>query len=138
MTDILNILGYGGTVAFVGIAVVFVMLALLIIIVWFASKIFARLNADAEEKKQAAAAAAAKAAAEASAKAAAENAAAEAAEAAAEAAAMEEVTDSEELIAVIAAALAAYDNSGKTLVVRKVRRVSAWNKSSRAEQVCRF
>jgi len=138
MTDILNTLGYGGTVAVIGIAVVFVALILLIMVLWVMSKVFIRMNADAEARKQAAAAAAQKAAAEAAAKAAAENAAAEAAEAAAEAAEMEEVTDSEELIAVIAAALAAYDNSGKTLVVRKVRRVSAWNKSSRAEQVCRF
>ena len=50
---------------------------------------------------------------------------------------MEEVNDAQ-LIAVIAAAIAAFDNSGKSLVVRKVRRVSAWNKSSREEQVCRF
>ena len=55
-----------------------------------------------------------------------------------EPAAAEEVVDDAELIAVIAAAIAAFDNSGKTLVVRKVRRVSAWNKSSRQEQVTRF
>ena len=50
---------------------------------------------------------------------------------------MEEVNDAQ-LIAVIAAAIAAFDNSGKSLVVRKVRRVSSWNKASRQEQVYRF
>ena len=49
----------------------------------------------------------------------------------------EEVTDPE-LIAVIAAAIAAFDSSNKPLVVRKVRRVSGWNRSARAEQVYRF
>lgn len=48
-----------------------------------------------------------------------------------------EVNDAE-LIAVIAAALAAFDDSGKQLVIRKVRRVSGWNKSSRQEQVYHF
>ena len=42
------------------------------------------------------------------------------------------------MIAVIAAAIAAFDNSGKTPVVRKVRRVSGWNRAAREEQVCRF
>ena len=51
---------------------------------------------------------------------------------------VEDVTDDSELIAVIAAAIAAYDNSGKSLVVRKVRRVSGWNRTARAEQVYRF
>ena len=50
----------------------------------------------------------------------------------------EEVTDDSELIAVIAAALAAYTDSDKQLVVRKVRRVSGWNRTARAEQVYRF
>ncbi|MCQ2437295.1 MAG: OadG family protein [Clostridia bacterium] len=51
---------------------------------------------------------------------------------------VEDVTDDTELIAVIAAALAAYDNSGNGLVIRKVRRVSGWNRTARAEQVTRF
>lgn len=50
---------------------------------------------------------------------------------------MEEVTDPQ-LIAVIAAAIAAFDDSGKSLVVRKVRRVNNWNRTARQEQVCRF
>ena len=51
---------------------------------------------------------------------------------------VEDVTDDSELIAVIAAAIAAFDNSGKALVVRRVRKVSGWNRAARAEQVYRF
>ena len=51
---------------------------------------------------------------------------------------MENVTDDSELIAVIAAAIAAFTDSDKQLVVRKVRRVSGWNRAGRAEQVYRF
>ena len=50
---------------------------------------------------------------------------------------VEETVDDAELIAVIAAAIAAYDNN-KTLVVRNVRRVSGWNGAARREQVYRF
>ena len=46
--------------------------------------------------------------------------------------------DDAELIAVIAAAIAAFDNSGKNLVVRKVRRVSGWKDAARSEQVYHF
>ena len=48
------------------------------------------------------------------------------------------MTDEGELIAVIAAAIAAFSDGNKQLVVRKVRRVSGWNRASRAEQVYRF
>ena len=50
----------------------------------------------------------------------------------------EEVTDDPQLIAVIAAAIAAFSDANKPLVVRKVRRVPGWNRASRAEQVYRF
>ena len=40
--------------------------------------------------------------------------------------------------AVISAAIAAFTDSDKQLVVRKVRRVSGWNRASRTEQVYRF
>ena len=46
------------------------------------------------------------------------------------------VTDPQ-LIAVIAAAIAATD-SGRTLVVRSVRRASVWKRAAREEAVCRF
>ena len=43
-----------------------------------------------------------------------------------------------QVVAVISAAIAAFDNSGKALVVRSVRRASAWNRAARTEQVYRF
>ena len=49
----------------------------------------------------------------------------------------EEVFD-EEIIAVIAAAIAAFDQTNAKLVVRSVRRKGAWGKASREEQVYRF
>ena len=48
------------------------------------------------------------------------------------------VCDDAQLIAVIAAALAAFDNGNKRLVVRKVRRVSGWKNAARAEQVYKY
>ena len=48
------------------------------------------------------------------------------------------VVDDSELIAVIAAAIAAFDNSGKRLVVRKVRRVPGWKDAARSEQIYHF
>ena len=119
----MNPVAYGLIVAVIGIAVVFVMLTILIAFVWTLGKLIQKLVNRAEAKKAAAAAAAAPAPAP-----------------VVEAPVVEEapVVDDAELIAVIAAAIAAFDNSGKTLVVRKVRRVSAWNRSAREEQVCRF
>ena len=51
---------------------------------------------------------------------------------------VEEEGVDEELIAVIAAAIAAFDQTGAKLVVRSVRRKGAWGKASREEQVYRF
>ena len=44
----------------------------------------------------------------------------------------------EELIAVIAAAIAAYDGGSKNLVVKSVRRVNGWKNAARSEQVYKF
>lgn len=44
----------------------------------------------------------------------------------------------DELIAVIAAAIAAYDGGSKNLVVKSVRRVSGWKNAARTEQVYKF
>ena len=115
MSNILSAIGYGATVAIIGMLIVFAVLALLIACIYVLGAVMQKLTG---EKK-----AAAKPAAPAP---------------VVEEPAAEEVVDDAELIAVIAAAIAAFDNSGKTLVVRKVRRVSAWNKSSRQEQVSRF
>ena len=114
---------YGLMVAVIGIAVVFVMLTILIAFVWALGKLMQKLVNRAEAKKAAAAAAAAPAPAP-----------------VVEAPVVEEapVVDDAQLIAVIAAAIAAFDNSGKNLVVRKVRRVSGWKDAARSEQVYHF
>ena len=119
---------YGLQVAAIGLVVVFLGLTILICAVTIMGKIMENATARKEAKARAAAEAAAAAAA------------------AAEASApvvepepvMEEVTDDSELIAVIAAAIAAFDNSGNGLVVRRVRRVAGWKNAARAEQVYRF
>ena len=121
---------YGLQVAAIGLVVVFLGLTILIAFITLMAQVFKAIDA----KK------AAKAKAEAEARAAEQAAkAVEAAPAVVEPEpVVEEVTDDGELIAVIAAALAAFTDSDKQLVVRKVRRVSGWNRASRAEQVYRF
>ena len=123
----MNPVVYGLIVAIIGIAVVFSMLTILILFVSMMGKVFQSITKSKEEKAKAAAAAPAPAA----------PAPAPVAEAPA---VVEEstVVDDAELIAVIAAAIAAYDNSGKNLVVRKVRRVAGWKDAARSEQVYHF
>ena len=125
---ILNALSYGGITAVIGMLIVFLGLTILICAVKIMGAVFAGVTAGKQAKAKAAAQAAEKAAAK----------AAPAPVAAPEPVVEEEVTDDSELIAVIAAAIAAFDNSGKSLVVRKVRRVTGWNRASRTEQVYRF
>ena len=119
----MNPVAYGLIVAVIGIAVVFAMLTILIAFVWALGKLIQKLVNRAEAKKAAAAAAAAPAPAP-----------------VVEAPVVEEApaVDDAELIAVIAAAIAAFDNSGKNLVVRKVRRVSGWKDAARSEQIYHF
>ena len=122
---------YGLQVTAIGLVVVFMGLAILIGFITLMAQVFkaidgkkaARLKAE-EAAKAAAAAAAAKAA--------------PAPAPVAEPEPVVEEVDDAQLIAVIAAAIAAYTDSDKQLVVRKVRRVSGWNRASRAEQVYRF
>ena len=121
-------LSYGGVTAIIGMFIVFLGLTILICAVKIMGIAFAKVTENRQAKAKAEAAAKAMAAAAAAPAPAAEPAPVE----------TEEVTDDAELIAVIAAAIAAFDNSGKGLVVRKVRRVSGWNRASRAEQVYRF
>ena len=131
----MNILGkivYGLQVAAIGLVVVFLGLAILIAFITLMAQVF-----KAIEGKKADKAAEAKRAEEAAR-------AAEAAKAAAAPAAVEpepvaeDVTDDGALIAVIAAAIAAFTDSDKQLVVRRVRRVSGWKRAGRTEQVYRF
>ena len=119
----MNPVAYGAIVAVIGIAVVFVGLTILVFFVWLMGQLFRAIGRSKEEKAKKAAAAAAPAAP------------APLAEPVVEESA--EVNDAE-LIAVIAAAIAAFDNSGKNLVVRKVRRVSGWKDAARSEQVYHF
>ena len=120
---------YGLQVAAIGLVVVFLGLTILICAVTVLGKLMENAAAKKEAKARAEAEAAARAAA----------AAAPAPVQAAEPEpVVEDVTDDSELIAVIAAAIAAFDNSGKSLVVRRVRRVTGWNRAARAEQVYRF
>ena len=124
--NFLNALAYGGITAVIGIFIVFLGLTILICAVTIMGKIMKAVTGRQE---------AAKAAAVKAAPAPAPVQAPVAAPVVEEPA--EEVTDPE-LIAVIAAAIAAFDSGNKSLVVRKVRRVSGWNRSARAEQVYRF
>ena len=122
----MNPVAYGLVTAVIGIAVVFAMLTILIAFVWFMGKLISGMVKRREEKAAAKAAAAAPAPAPAP---------APVVEAPVEEA---PVVDDAQLIAVIAAAIAAFDNSGKNLVVRKVRRVNGWNNAARREQVYKF
>ena len=122
----MNPVVYGLITAVIGIAVVFAMLTILIAFVWFMGKLISGMVNSREAKAAAKAAAAAPAPAPAPAP-------------VVEAPVVEEsVVDDAQLIAVIAAAIAAFDNSGKNLVVRKVRRVNGWNNAARREQVYKF
>ena len=121
---ILNALSYGGIVAVIGLFIVFLGLTILICAVMIMGKVMKAATARKEAAKAAAAPAPAPAPAPVAAPVAVEE--------------PEEEVPDPELIAVIAAAIAAFDSSNKPLVVRKVRRVSGWNRSARAEQVYRF
>ena len=131
--SILGKIVYGLQVAAIGLVVVFLGLAILIGFITLMAQVFKAIDASKNEKAKALAAAQAAEAA-----AAAKAAAAQAPKAVEPEPVVEEVTDDAKLIAVIAAAIAAFTDSDKQLVVRKVRRVSGWNRAGRAEQVYRF
>lgn len=122
---------YGLQVAAIGLVVVFLGLTILIAFITLMAQVFKAIDRKKAEKARQEAEAKA---------AAAEAAAAKPVEAApvVEEPAAQDVTDDGELIAVIAAAIAAFTDSDKPLVVRRVRRVSGWNRAGRAEQVYRF
>ena len=121
---ILNALGYGGIMMVIGMLVVFFGLAILIFLISLMSAIFKNIDKRKAEKAAEVSAAAAPAPVP-------------EIEEAADAAEADAVTDPQ-LIAVIAAAVAAFDQSGKNLVVRKVRRAPGWKGSARQEQIYHF
>ena len=125
MATLGNALTYGGMVTVIGLLVVFTGLALLILVLTLMAqffKAFGKWQQKRAEAKQA----------RREAKKPAEE------KPAVAPAAPEEVVDDTELIAVIAAAIAAYEPDGKKLVVRRVRRVGGWNRAAREEQTVRF
>lgn len=111
---------YGGQVTLIGLLVVFFGLALLIVLINIMLWAFKKFGGKNEAVEQTAAPAVQSVPAP-----------------PAPPAEPAQVQDAE-LIAVIAAAIAAYDNSGKRLIVRRVRRISGWNRTAREEQVYRF
>ena len=120
LTTLGNALTYGGMVTIIGLLVVFFGLALLIVILMGMAEIFKAIDKRGQNRRQAA------------------QPVAPAPAPVPEVAEEEEVVDDTELIAVIAAAIAAYEPDGKKLVVRRVRRVGGWNRAAREEQTVRF
>ena len=118
-------LGYGGTATVIGLLIVFAGLTIIIV----SLRIMAAVFKMVENRK------AAKLAAQAP--------KAEAPVPAAEPAPAEapvEVTDDNELIAVIAAAIAAFDfgNGNKPVKIKSIKRVSGWKSAARTEQLYKF
>ena len=131
MATLGNALTYGGMVTVIGLLVVFTGLALLIVILMLMAQFFKAFGKSQQKRAEAKQA-------RREAKKPAEEKPAVAPTAPVETAEAEEVVDDTELIAVIAAAIAAYEPDGKKLVVRRVRRVGGWNRAAREEQTVRF
>ena len=131
MATLGNALTYGGMVTVIGLLVVFTGLALLIVILMLMAQFFKAFGKSQQKRAEAKQA-------RREAKKPAEEKPAVATAAPVETVEAEEVVDDTELIAVIAAAIAAYEPDGKKLVVRRVRRVGGWNRAAREEQTVRF
>ena len=126
----LKILAYGGQVTAIGLLTVFVGLIIIIACIYIMSLVFRAFSGKKPEKKAETAAPA--------------PAPVPVAEPEPAPAVIEEPTAEEEeyvtdpqIIAVIAAAIAASDANTR-LVVRSVKRVSGWNRAARNESVSRF
>ena len=119
----MNLLAYGGTVAIIGLFIVFLGLIILILAITVMQKIFDKIQ---ENKKRAAE----------------QQAPAPIAQAAPVVAAEPEIEETYEddpaIIAVIAAAIACMDPAGRAPVIRSVRRVNNWKRQARVEQLNRF
>ncbi len=123
-TELLGNLGYGAIVAVIGILFVFIGLILIIAAIYAISAILKKLTGEKKEKATKA------------------EAVPEPVQVAApaETPVVEEisVSDDNELIAVITAAIAAMDGGSKNFVIRSVRRVAGWKNAARAEQVYKY
>ena len=115
----MGMLGYGGLTAGIGMLIVFLGLTILVFCIMVMGAIFKSIDGKKAAKAASAAPAPAPIIEEAP-------------------AAEEEVCDDAQLIAVISAAIAACDNSGRRLAVRKVRRVSSWGNAAREEQIFHY
>lgn len=122
----LDKLGYGGITAVIGLLIVFTGLVIIIGALYLMAAIFRKIDKRKAEKAAKAAAEAAAALAPAP------------VSAPAEEIVTEEVTDDSELIAVIAAAIAAFDGTGRKIAVKAVRRISGWKNAARTEQIYKF
>lgn len=125
MSELMHNLGYGAIVAVIGMLVVFLGLIIIIAMINIISYFLRKLSGEGktEKKEEAPAPAAVSAPAPAPAQ---------------MVPVYEEVTDNKELIAVIAAALAAFEGGSQRLVVRSVRRVAGWQNAVRNEQIYKF
>ena len=124
ITKLLSNLGYGAVVAVIGLLFVFLGLILIIAAIYAISAILKKLTGEKNEKATKA------------------EAVPEPVQVAApaETPVVEEisVSDDNELIAVITAAIAAMDGGSKNFVIRSVRRVAGWKNAARAEQVYKY
>ena len=117
-----HVLSYGGQVTLIGLSFVFVALATLIFCIWLMSKVV-RIFSDRKKKIH-------------------EDAAIQVTPAPAPSP-IETIEEKEEaidpgVIAAIAAAISAFTDSGKQLVIRSVRRSNNWARAARNEQIGRF
>lgn len=116
-------LSYGGQVTLIGLLVVFTALAGLIFAIWLMSKVLKGIDNRGNKKN---------------------NRAPAAPEPEAPAPAPVEMIEEKEeaidpgIIAAIAAAISAFTDSGKQLVIRSVRRSTNWARTARSEQIGRF
>ena len=122
--NLLEKLGYGGITTVIGLIIVFVGLIIIVLALYLMSSVFKRIDRKKAEKAAQAAPAAPEP---------------EAAPAPAVEAPTEEAND-DELIAVIAAAVATFCAQSGTQDVRikSVRRVSSWKNVARSEQILKL
>ena len=119
--SVLEKLGYGGITAIIGMLIVFTGLVIIICCLKLMAAVFKKLD---ERKAEAAKSI--------------EVAPVPAPAPVVEEEPEEEVTDDSELIAVIAAAIAAFDFGGKSVKIKSVRRVNGWKNAARTEQIYKF
>ena len=120
--SILGKIGYGGITTVIGLIIVFTGLIIIIACLYAMAAIFKKINRNRARKAEALKAA-------------------EPQPAQPEAPAQAEEPkqeDESELIAVIAAAIAAFDFGSRPVRIKSIRRVNGWKNAARTEQVYKF